>query len=108
MLLWSLISSGRKPRIASRRSASSRNGTPRNNSAPSSLRKAKDGARSSAPSALSCSELPIGALRFTLGVLLHDKIAAVHESLLTQMGGSGLLPCKLTPESHFVGRKSLL
>ena len=43
--------------IASRRSGSSRNGTPRNNSAPSSPRKAKDGARSSAPPASSCNEL---------------------------------------------------
>ena len=24
------------------------------------------------------------------------------------MSGSGLLPCKLTPEPHFAGRKSLL
>jgi len=24
------------------------------------------------------------------------------------MRGSGLLPCKLTPEPHFAGRKSLL
>jgi hypothetical protein len=25
-----------------------------------------------------------------------------------KMSGSGLLPCKLTPEPHFAGRKSLL
>ena len=24
------------------------------------------------------------------------------------ISGSGLLPCKLTPEPHFIGRKSLL
>jgi len=24
------------------------------------------------------------------------------------MGGSGLLPCKMAPEPHFAGRKSLL
>jgi tripartite-type tricarboxylate transporter receptor subunit TctC len=40
-------------------SASSHNRTPRSNSAPSSLRKARNGARSSVPPALSCSELRI-------------------------------------------------
>jgi hypothetical protein len=41
-------------------------------------------------------------------------VAALHMSAfgtkrtLRDIGGSGLLPCKLTPETHFASRKSLM
>jgi len=34
-----------------------------------------------------------------------DLIRPIREA---DMGGSGLLPCKLTPETHFIGGKYLL
>jgi hypothetical protein len=34
--------------------------------------------------------------------------ADIGRKWVKDMGGSGLLPCKLSPEPHFAGRKTLL
>jgi hypothetical protein len=39
------------------------------------------------------------------GLKALDSDRPIREA---DMSGSGLLPCKLTPEPHFVSRKSLL
>jgi len=41
---------------------------------------------------------------------MAELVAGSTQSRMTQTNtsGSGLLPCKLTPETHFIGGKSLL